>query len=184
MHLTKKGFSIIEVMLAIMIITLGVIPVYHLLSSGTRGVSVSVREIQAVNHAVCLIELLKGLGFDKLASLCELGQFKAEQVGWMQYDRTEHKFKPSQDGRGVWEVIEGSDEGKRFFRENLGPLGPSIDEASGSILSQLEVFFTGRLVVVDCSSNDCTITVKVTWESDQGLKDRETEFTTLVMESK
>lgn len=180
----KKGFSLVEVMVAVMIITLGVIPVYHLLSSGTRGVSVSVREIQAVNHAVCLLELLKGVGFKEITNFCDSGDFQATQAGWMLYDRADHKFKPSQDGRGVWEVSAGSPVGKDFFRVNLGPLGSEGDATAGSIISEMEVFFKQRAVEISCDGKYCAISVKVAWESDQGEKHRDTEFTTLVMESK
>ena len=33
----RRGFTLIEIMIAVLVISLGVIPVYMLLTSGTRG---------------------------------------------------------------------------------------------------------------------------------------------------
>ena len=177
----KKGFSLIEVMVAVMIITLGVFPVYHLLSSGTRGVSVTVREVQAVNHAVSLLEIFKGLPFGVLNSFCDVsGEFQAVQEGWMIYDRNTEKMKSSEDARGVWEVT-GAEPGAEFFRSYLGPLGNGTD---GPVLSELELYFKERSAQMVCSEIGCTIKIKVMWESEQGKRERQIEFKTLVVESR
>jgi prepilin-type N-terminal cleavage/methylation domain-containing protein len=176
----RRGFSLIEVMLAITIITLGIFPVMYLLSSGTRGVKVSVREVQAVNHAVTLLELLKGIPFSTLNSFCDSGELEAAQEGWMIYDRNTEKMIASEDEKGVWDVI-GSEPGKEFFRTYLGPLGNGTD---GPVLSELELYFYERSAIIICSDTGCTIKAKVMWKSEQGQRDRHVEFKSLVMESR
>jgi len=179
--MSQRGFSLIEVMVAVMIMTLGIFPVYYLFSSGTRGVTVSMREILAVNHAVSAIELLKGLKAKTLGSFCDSGEFMAKQKGWVVYDRGTDQLSVTEDEKGVWETV-GSAEGERFFREVLMP----GDKIGSGVLPPMEVYFTARKIDLRCEDGGCTVAVKVSWKPEQGEESDEKSvlFRTLVAETK
>jgi prepilin-type N-terminal cleavage/methylation domain-containing protein len=161
--LVHHGFSLIEVMIAVMIMTLGIFPVYYLFSAGTRGVTVSLREILAVNHAVSTVELLKGLKAETLQNFCDSGEFLATQSGWVVYDRRTDQLSVTEDEKGVWETS-GTEVGERFFREELKP----GDKIGAGVLPPMEVYFTQRKVEIRCEEGGCAVGVRVSWKPEQG----------------
>jgi prepilin-type N-terminal cleavage/methylation domain-containing protein len=111
-----KGFNLIEVMIAVVVIMVGIFPVYYLMTSGTRGVSVSMGEILAVNHASSVMELLKGLSYQKLLSFCEGGEMTAAQVGSWRFNNETKNMEKVEEGGG-WAVETGSSAANGFFTE-------------------------------------------------------------------
>ena len=176
----KRGFTLIEIMIAIMVISLGVIPVYLLLTSGTRGVRYGIRQIKAVNHCSALLELFRGIQYKDIEKMTDDGDLEAFQAGYMVYSRSEEVWIKSSDSldNGQWEVS-GSSSANDFFSQ-LNPKENSEDE----ILPSLESYFTMRKVKVRCEAVACTIIASVEWRRDEGKsenKSRELEFKTVVV---
>lgn len=163
----NSGFSMIEIMIAVMVIGVGVIPVFYMLSSGTRGIQFGIREVKAVNHVANVIELFRGISYDKLQQFCEDGFFEARQQGWLIYKRGEGRWVTSAEaeGKGVWDISQGSGVGRDFFSEYLNPVE---GDARMGVLSPLEVFYKSRSVMINCNNLACSIEVKAEWASEIG----------------
>ena len=179
-EIMRRGFTLIEIMIAVLVISLGVIPVYLLLTSGTRGVRYGIRQIKAVNHCSAVLELFRGIQYDKIKSMTDMGEMEASQQGYMVYSKLEESWIKSADAldSGKWEV-NGSSDAKKFFTY----LDPKLDIET-EILPYLEVYFTSRSVRVICKPQACEITSKVEWVRDEGKsqsKFRDLEFKTVVV---
>lgn len=176
----KRGFTLIEIMIAVLVISLGVIPVYMLLTSGTRGVRYGIRQIKAVNHCSAVLELFRGIQYKKINAMTDDGELEASQKGYMVYSKVEEKWVGTTNALddGKWEV-NGSPLAQEFFME-LNPKQISEDE----ILPYLEAYFVSRTVKLLCKPEACEITAKVEWQrsvgnSSQNLRDL--EFKTVVV---
>ena len=176
----KKGFTLIEIMIAVLVISLGVIPVYMLLTSGTRGVRYGIRQIKAVNHCSAVLELFRGMQYKYVKSMTDMGELEASQKGYMIYSKSEDRWIKNTDAleNGKWEVS-GSSLAKEFFIQ-LDPKENSEEE----ILPSLEAYFVARRVKVNCKSEVCEITSRLEWqrtEGDSTKKNRDLEFKTIVV---
>ena len=177
----RRGFTLIEIMIAVLVISLGVIPVYLLLTSGTRGVRYGIRQIKAVNHCSAVLELFRGIQYKKIESMTDMGELEASQKGYMIYSQSEDQWIKNSDAldSGKWDVV-GSSLGKEFFIQ-LDPKQNSEEE----ILPNLEAYFLDRRVRVNCQSGVCNITSSVEWqrtEGDSSKGNRNLEFKTIVVE--
>ena len=63
----KKGFSFLEVVMGVLIMTFGLIPLLWALIGGHNQVSITLRQVQASNHAANLLEALRATPFQDLA---------------------------------------------------------------------------------------------------------------------
>ena len=176
----KRGFTLIEIMIAVMVISLGVIPVYLLLTSGTRGVRYSIRQIKAVNHCSAALELFRGIQYKDIYKMTDGGLLEASQKGYMVYSRVEEAWIQNADAldSGQWEVS-----GSTFASEFFGQLNPRED-IEAEILPFLESYFTLRRVKISCEKVACTISSSIEWRRDEGKsqnKPRELEFKTVVV---
>ena len=176
----RKGFSLIEIMIAVLVISLGVIPVYMLLTSGTRGVRYGIRQIKAVNHCSAVLELFRGLQYKNIKAMTDMGEMEASQKGYMVYSKVEERWVKNSDGLngGAWEVS-GSSLATDFFIQ----LSPKEDSES-EILPYLEAYFTTRRVKVICKPEACVISSYIEWPRAQGnsqKKARNLEFKTVVV---
>ena len=163
----NSGFSMIEIMIAVMVIGVGVIPVFYMLSSGTRGIQFGIREVKAVNHVANVIELFRGISYDELREFCEDGALEARQQGWLIYKRGEGRWVTSAEaeGKGVWDISQGSGVGRDFFAEFLNPVE---GDAREGVLSPMEVFYKARKVMLTCNQLACSVEVEVEWEREFG----------------
>ncbi|PCJ19282.1 MAG: hypothetical protein COB02_07795 [Candidatus Cloacimonadota bacterium] len=168
LSLNRLGFTMIEVAMATMIMALGIVPVYHLMTSGTRGVEIGEREVLAVGHTSSIIEFFKGLPYNLVINLCENGILTGKQKGFMSYNRVEHKMQNKGNlDNSKWELSESSNTGSMFFEQVLNPDMPTKKKLH---LPPLEKFFT-REVNIDCNSNNdrfCIVMAKTTWKTSDG----------------
>ncbi len=176
----RKGFSLIEIMIAVLVISLGVIPVYLLLTSGTRGVRYGIRQIKAVNHCSAVLELFRGMQYKNIKAMTDMGEMEAFQKGYMVYSKVEERWIKNSDGlnSGVWEVS-----GSSFAIEFFTQLNPKED-SEAEILPYLEAYFTTRRVKVTCKPEACEISSYLEWPREQGKsqkKARNLEFKTVVV---
>jgi hypothetical protein len=150
----KKGFSFIEIMIAVVVLMAGIFPVYYLLTSGTRGIHLGINEILAVNHASSVMELLRGLSFSQVHSFVNPGStLMVTEKGTLVYNRVDEKMErsPSPDAGGL--TVDGaSSDGQtfvnQFFKsENFPPMEYIFD----------------RVVEMNCESKFCVVRVKVEW---------------------
>ncbi|MBW7874565.1 MAG: hypothetical protein H3C47_01100 [Candidatus Cloacimonetes bacterium] len=160
-----KGFSMVEIMIAVMVVTLGVFPVFYLMTSGSRGTTVSIREIFAVNHAANIMELVMGYSYEKLVSIVGSEAVELSQGGWLFYNNSEHKLETvssdsMSDGGAVPMLWTGESNGSAL-QGWLNKLNPEIPP--------MEVFYTRKLKV-QCSPAQfyCTVAVIMEWESEFG----------------
>ena len=65
--MNKKGFSFIEIIIGVCIMTFGLIPLLWALSSGHNQVGITLHQVQASNHAANLLEALRATPFQDLA---------------------------------------------------------------------------------------------------------------------
>jgi hypothetical protein len=154
----RKAFSFVEIMIAVVIMVVGILPVYFLLTSGTRGIRLGLYEVLAVNHASSVMELLRGFQHHEIMrDLYPQGADSAEveQSGWVVYSREEKGMQDSGTD-GSWFVSAGADgRMKDFFNKWLSP----------EILPPLEVYFDRR-VNLSCNDLYCVIKVEVGWKEE------------------
>lgn len=176
----NRGFTMLEVIVATMILAVGIIPVYHLMTSGTRGVEVGEREILAVGHTSSIIEFFKGMPFDLVLQLCdENGSLSGKQQGYMVYDRNEETMKKDGSISGEWVLDNSSATGAAFFSQILNPGMPT---ASKVYLPPLEKYFFERDLSISCSTQGakyCIVSSKIQWRTD-GTKERNFALKTVV----
>ncbi|MCO4783467.1 MAG: prepilin-type N-terminal cleavage/methylation domain-containing protein [Candidatus Cloacimonetes bacterium] len=176
----NKGFTMLEVIVATMIMATGIIPIYHLMTSGTRGVEIGEREILAVGHTSSIIEYFKGLPFNLILKLCdENGSLSGKQQGFMVYDRNDSVMKKDSEISGEWILDASSDTGNVFFSQLLNPGMPT---ASKVYLPPLEKYFFERNITIDCSTQGakyCIVASKIQWRTD-GTKERSFSLKTVV----
>ena len=165
MMVRLRGFSMVEIMIAVMVITLGVFPVFYLMTSGSRGTTVSIREIFAVNHAANIMELIMGYSYEKLVSIVGSEPVELAQGGWLYYNNSEHKMEKvssdsMSDGGAVPMLWTGEANGSAL-QNWLNKLTPEIPP--------MEVFYTRKLEV-HCytAASYCEIAVIMEWESEFG----------------
>lgn len=158
----RRAFTLVEIMVAVLVVILGVIPVYYLLTSGTRGVRWSIRQVQAVNHCSAILELFKGMNYSDITAMTSGDVFSAEQKGYMIYSQELEQWVNG-GASGNWEV-NGSKQAKKFF-DKLNPAATPQDE----ILPPLEAYFTVRKVEVNCAGNNlCIVDCRVEWKRQEG----------------
>lgn len=63
----RTAFSFLEVMIGVMIVSVGLIPLMWAVSGGTSQVGVTLRQVQASNHSSNLMEALRATPFQELA---------------------------------------------------------------------------------------------------------------------
>jgi prepilin-type N-terminal cleavage/methylation domain-containing protein len=63
----KDGFSFLEVLIGIVILSVGLIPLMWAVSGGTSQVGVTLRQVQAANHSANLLEALRATPFQDLS---------------------------------------------------------------------------------------------------------------------
>jgi len=61
-----KAFSFIEVLIGIVIVSVGLIPLMSAIQGGTSQVGVTLRQVQAANHSANLLEALRATPFQDL----------------------------------------------------------------------------------------------------------------------
>lgn len=169
----------LEVIVATMIMAVGIIPVYHLMTSGTRGVEIGEREILAVGHTSSIIEFFKGMPFDLLSKMCEEGNLSGKQQGFMVYDRNEAVMKKDSEIGGEWELDTSSPTGAEFFSQMLNPGMPTAKKV---YLPPLEKYFFERNISIECNNDGakyCIVSSKIQWRTD-GSKERHFSLKTVV----
>ena len=164
----NKGFTMLEVIIATMIMAVGIIPIYHLMTSGTRGVEIGEREILAVGHTSSIMEFFKGMPFNLLLDLCdkETGLLYGTQQGFMVYDRVEAIMKKDSEINGEWSLDTSSGTGSTFFSQIMNPNMPT---ASKVYLPPLEKFFFERNISVECNTDGakyCIVSSKIQWRTN------------------
>ena len=182
----RKGFTLIEIMVAVLVIVVGVLPVYYLLTSGTRGVRWSIRQVKAVNHCSAVLELFKGMEYRDVKSLTDNDQLSASQKGYMIYSQKDEQWMVSSDAvsSAQWVVDLGSQIAQSFFSK----LNPS-QNGELEILPPLEAYFSTRQIDIDCSGkNVCVIGCEVKWKRHENSvekgKDHHIKFSTVVTNSR
>ena len=181
----QKGFTLIEIMVAVLVVVLGVLPVYYLLTSGTRGVRWSIRQVKAVNHCSAILELFKGLKYRDIKKLTDNDRLSANQKGYMVYSQEDEQWRISADlvPSAQWVVDTGSSDAQKFFTK----LSPS-QTGELEILPALEAYFSSRSIDIDCSSKSvCVIACEVKWqrhENSDNKGDHQLKFSTVVTDSK
>jgi len=65
-HKHKNAFSFIEVLIGIVIVSVGLIPLMSAISAGTSQVGITLRQVQAANHSANLLEALRATPFQDL----------------------------------------------------------------------------------------------------------------------
>ena len=69
MRRRRRGLSFIEVLMAIAVLTFGIIPMLVSIQRRTRLTRISLRQVQAANHASNLMEALRSLGYPGLRAM-------------------------------------------------------------------------------------------------------------------
>ena len=176
----RRGFTMLEVVMATVIMAVGIIPVYHLMTSGTRGVEIGEREILAVGHTSSIIEFFKGLPYDLVRQFCLDGKsLKGEQRGFLYYDRNQKMMVIDKSIDGTWKLEESSPFGTKFFEDILNPEMPSKKIVH---LPPLEKFYKERNIDIQCEfegAKYCIVGSTIKWQtSDQ--RDREFSLRTVI----
>jgi len=65
-HQNKKAFSFLEVLIGVLILSVGLIPLMWAVSGGTNQVGITLRQVQAANHSANLLEALRATPFQDL----------------------------------------------------------------------------------------------------------------------
>ncbi len=63
---TSQAFSFIEILIGVIILSVGLIPLLSALSGGTRQTAITLRQVQAANHASNLMEGLRATKFQDI----------------------------------------------------------------------------------------------------------------------
>ncbi len=178
--MSRRGFNFIEICIAVTVMACCSIPLYFLMTMGSRGVVVSTREVAAVNHCSALMEILKGASYKQLVSLSGGGQLMLGQRGWQVYDAGSEKYvdvsgnseyTEAMDGMSTeslkpfeWTVLEGQDSSGLvpWLQERQGATG--LEGSGGEYdLPPLEAFFVRR-IKIDCQGETyCFVAVQVDW---------------------
>lgn len=79
----RRGFSFLEVLIGIVILSFGLVPLLWALMGGTQQTHVTLRQVQAANHAANLLEALRATPFQELAQFppC-MAQLAGGDNGW------------------------------------------------------------------------------------------------------
>lgn len=62
----RRGLTFIEILMAVALLTFGIIPVVHHILSATKQTRISLYQVQASNHASNLMEALRSQGYPRL----------------------------------------------------------------------------------------------------------------------
>jgi len=116
MNRKSTGFSLIEILLALVFVSFAFLPIYNLFRVGNVGAMSNVREVEATNYASDLINFLRemdfsevenALGGDSSADLKNDEEIKAKFPNWTltvgkDFERSLHlqKFKGNKAGLG------------------------------------------------------------------------------------
>lgn len=161
--MNKKAFSFVEIMIAVTVMVLGILPVYYLLTSGTRGIRLGLYEIQAVNHASSVMELLRGMPYHKIMHEiypADMPDFaEVSQSGWQVYSRTEQQMVDVDTENGIWQSVTGADS------RMVSYFNSSAMSAQNGILPPLEAYFD-RNIRLNCNERYCIAKVMVSWKEE------------------
>lgn len=173
--------SFVEILIAIAVLTFGIIPIVHHIMSGARQTRISLRQVQAANHASNLMEALRSMGYLKLRAMPNaMVQLRGNENRWDKLsggaDIAEDRFAQD-DGKGDESIFTEFQD--LFFSGGGEPVVPN-----------LESLFT-RYYFLHRTDEDpyITIIVRVEWPavpkhvqggSGSGIAYRSVELRTLV----
>lgn len=150
----RRGFTFTEILVGLCVLTLGIIPVVHALMGGTRQTGISLRQVQAANHASNLMEALQAFGF---RNVVRLPSTMVQQRG----------------GENKWEVYQaGMELGFEGLAESRDQAGDTVafDEFQGRffadppVVPPLENVFTRYFHLIrDAERRYVTAIVRVEW---------------------
>jgi len=167
----RRGFSFLEIIIGVCIMTFGLIPLLWALSGGTSQVGITLQQVQAANHASNLLEALRATPFQDLALFppCMI-QLKG--------------------GDNVWRAANEAGEVKLLFPEEATKPAPSgastvFDKfqsnffaKDAAIVPPLESIFTRYFVILkddEGTPRYLTVVVRVEWEKRNRLADKPEE---------
>lgn len=82
----RHGFTFAEILVALAVISFGILPLLWALHGGTRQTRISLRQVQAANHASNLIEAMRAFGFRKTQALpATKVQLRGNENKWQDY---------------------------------------------------------------------------------------------------
>ncbi len=64
----RGGFTFTEILIAVIILVVGLLPLMWALVGGSRQTRITIKQVQAANHAANLLEALRTIPFKKLAA--------------------------------------------------------------------------------------------------------------------
>ncbi len=83
----RRGFTFTEILIAIAVLTFGIIPLVWAIMGGTTQTRISLRQVQAANHASNLLEALRTFGFRNVMRLpSTMVQLRGSDNRWAAYN--------------------------------------------------------------------------------------------------
>lgn len=146
--------TFIEILMALAILTFGIIPLVHHLTGATRRTRISLRQVQGANHAANLMEALRSTGYQTLRNMpAVMVQLRGNENRWDTYGGQELSLGDIQnDGLGDAAVFE--DFKRRFFGDQ-----PAVPE--------MESLFTRYFYLHRVEAQPyITIIVRVEWPTN------------------
>ena len=116
----RRAFTLIEVIIATVIIVLALVPLFSLMIAGHQGTAFSVRQSMASNMALELIEAVEGIRYE------DVTKERVEELA--------RYLRP--DGEGAFEppVIEVEDE--RIYAPAVGVIAVDLSDGDGGTSSK------------------------------------------------
>lgn len=82
----RRGMTFMEILVALAVITFGIIPLLWAMTGATRQTRISLRQVQAANHASNLLEALRTTGFRSLVKMpATMVQLRGNDNQWQPY---------------------------------------------------------------------------------------------------
>ncbi len=152
-HLIRRsGMSFIEVLMAIAVLSLGIIPLIYTLTGTAKKTKLTIYQVQATSHAANLLEALRSLGYPGLRAMpSAMVQPRGGTNQWVPFSASMNlEMEDIQDdGRGDMSVFE--DWKTTFFGEP-------------SVVPRLETQFTRYFYLYRTEDQPyVTLIVRVEW---------------------
>lgn len=157
----RQGMTFMEILVVIAMLTFGIIPLLHSMFQSTRQTSLSLRQIQASNHAANLLEALRTMGFPALVRMPPLMVQRAgNENTWEIYRADMNLNVPNLEE----ELPEGDVSIFEEFRSKFF--------SDPAVVPPIEKVFTRYYrLIQDPAGKYCTIVVRLEWQTGNNQPD-------------